>query len=164
MPEDLIEKNSNFDITSRSAFSTEEEVFTSRSYAALLAKNTIPYSHRKTADNYVIVKRVFKFQAVMPRISNADKALLGKYDFSTLEYTTVKQMYEELSLLQQWALGNDEKLQADSQAILEIRTKELKYIVATSYASISNELYKGYLALENYFIEISKYDKWSKAC
>lgn len=158
MPEDLIEKKSNFDLTSRSAFSREEDVFTSRSFAALLAKNIIPYSHRKMADNYVIIKRVFRFQAVMPRISNSEKSLLAKYDFNTLEFTTVKQMYEELELLQKWAVSSDEKLKADSDAILEIRTKELKYIVATSYASISNELYKGYLALENYFIEISKYN------
>ena len=157
MPEDLIEKKSNFDLTSRSAFSRDDEVFTSRSYAALLAKNIIPYSHRKMANNYVIIKRIFKFQAVMPRITKAEKVLLGKYDFNTLEYTTVKQMYEELALLQKWAVSNDEKLKSDSDAILEIRTKELKFIVATSYASISNELYKGYLALENYFIEISKY-------
>lgn len=155
MPEDLLEKKSNFDLTSRSAFSSMDEVFTSRSYAALLAKNVIPYSHKKIADNYVIIKQVFKFQAVMPRITNAEKALLAKYDFNTLEYTTVKQMYEELSLLQKWAM--DEKLKADSDTILEIRTKELKFIVASSYASISNELYKGYLALENYFVEISKY-------
>lgn len=159
MPEDLIEKKSNFDITSRSAFSRDDEVFTSRSYAALLAKNIIPYSHRKIANNYVIVKRIFKFQAVMPRITNVEKALLAKYDFNTLEYTTVKQMYDELALLQQWALSNDENLRNDSDAILEIRTKELKYIVATSYATISNELYRGYLALENYFIEISKYSE-----
>ena len=158
MPEDLIEKKSNFDLTARSAFSNEEEVFTSRSYAALLAKNTIPYSHRKLADNYVIVKKVFKFQAVMPRITNTEKALLAKYDFNTLEYTTVKQMYEELSLLQKWAVSADETLKKDSDEILEIRTKELKFIVATSYANISNEIYKGYLALENYFMEISKYN------
>ena len=113
MPEDLIEKKSNFDLTSRSAFSREDEVFTSRSYAALLAKNIIPYSHRKMADNYVIIKKVFKFQAVMPRISNTEKALLAKYDFNTLEYTTVKQMYEELELLQKWAVSTDEKLKAD---------------------------------------------------
>ena len=80
MPEDLIEKKSNFDLTSRSAFSRDDEVFTSKSYAALLAKNIIPYSHRKFADNYVIIKKVFKFQAVMPRITNAEKALLAKYD------------------------------------------------------------------------------------
>ena len=157
MPEDLIEKKSNFDLTSRSAFSSDEEVFTSRSYAALLAKNTIPYFHRKIADNYVIIKKVFKFQAVMSRITNVEKSLLAKYDFNTLEYTTVKQMYDELSLLQRWSMSPDENLRKDSDAILEIRTKELKYIVATSYASISNEIYKGYLALENYFIEISKY-------
>lgn len=158
MPEDLIEKKSKFDLTSRSAFSREEEVFTSRSYAALLAKNIIPYSHKKLADNYIIVKRIFKFQAVMPRITNAEKALLAKYDFNTLEFTTVKQMYEELALLQKWSMSNNPDLKQDSDAILEIRTKELKFIVATSYASISNEIYKGYLALENYFIEISKYN------
>ena len=84
MPEDIIEKKSNFDLTSRSAFSREEEVFTSRSYAALLAKNIIPYSHRKIADNYVIVKRIFKFQAVMSRISNAEKSMLAKYDLTPL--------------------------------------------------------------------------------
>ena len=158
MPEDLIEKKSNFDLTSRSAFSNNEEVFTSRSYAALLAKNTIPYFHKKVADNYIIIKKVFKFLAVMPRISNVEKALLAKYDFNTLEYTTVKQMYEELALLQKWSMSQDEELKKDSDAILEIRTKELKFIVATSYANISNEIYKGYLALENYFIEISKYN------
>lgn len=158
MPEDLIEKKSNFDLTSRSAFSNNEEVFTSRSYAALLAKNTIPYFHKKVADNYIIIKKVFKFQAVMPRISNVEKALLAKYDFNTLEYTTVKQMYEELALLQKWSMSQDEELKKDSDAILEIRTKELKFIVATSYANISNEIYKGYLALENYFIEISRYN------
>ena len=158
MPEDIIEKKSNFDLTSRSAFSREEEVFTSRSYAALLAKNIIPYSHRKIADNYVIVKRIFKFQAVMSRISNAEKSMLAKYDFNTLEFTTVKQMYEELALLQKWSVSGDEKLKADADLILEIRTNELKFIVANRYANISNEIYKGYLALENYFQEISKYN------
>lgn len=157
MPEDILEKKSNFDLTSKSTFSREDEVFTSRSYAALLAKNFIPYSHRKVADNYVIIKRVFKFQAVMSRISNAEKALLAKYDFNTLEFTTVKQMYEELALLQKWAVSGEENLKKDADMILEIRTKELKFIVANRYANISNEIYKGYVALENYFQEISKY-------
>ena len=136
MPEDLIEKKSNFDLTSRSAFSREEEVFTSRSFAALLAKNIIPYSHKKMADNYVIIKRVFKFQAVLSRITKTERNLLAKYDFNTLEYTTVKQMYEELALLQKWAVSNDETLRKESDEILEIRTKELKYIIATSYAKL----------------------------
>ena len=96
MLEEILDKKSNFDLTSKSAFSKEDDSFTSRSYAALLAKNTIPYSHRKVADNYIIIKRVFKFQAVMSRINNTERALLAKYDFNVLEYTTVKQMYEEI--------------------------------------------------------------------
>lgn len=157
MIEEILDKKSNFDLTSKSSFSKEDDSFTSRSYAALLAKNAIPYSHRKVADNYTIVKRIFKFQAVNSRISNADKALLAKYDFNVLEYTTVKQMYEELALLQKWSASQDVKLKNDADSILEIRAKELKYIDSNRYANVSNEIYKGYVALEHYFEEISKY-------
>ncbi len=157
MIEEILDKKSNFDLTSKSAFSKEDDSFTSRSYAALLAKNAIPYSHRKVADNYTIIKRVFKFQAVSSRISNTEKALLAKYDFNILEYTTVKQMYEELALLQKWSSSQDVKLKHDADEILEIRARELKYIDANRYANISNEIYKGYVALEHYFEEISKY-------
>lgn len=157
MLEEILDKKSNFDLTSKSAFSKEDDSFTSRSYAALLAKNTIPYSHRKVADNYIIIKRVFKFQAVMSRINNTERALLAKYDFNVLEYTTVKQMYEELELLQKWSSSQDVKLKSDADQILEIRAKELKFIDANRYVNISNEIYKGYIALEHYFEEISKY-------
>ena len=157
MLEDIIEKKSNFDLTSKSTFSREDEVFTSRSFAALLAKNNIPFSHKKIADNYMIIKRVFKFQAVLSRITNVEKALLDKYDFNTLEFTTIKQMYEELGLLQKWSNATDFRLKAEADEIIEIRTKELKYIIASRYANISNEIYKGYLALENYYEEISKF-------
>lgn len=157
MIEEILDKKSNFDLTSKSAFSKDDDSFTSRSYAALLAKNAIPYSHRKVADNYTIIKRVFKFQAVSSRITNADKALLAKYDFNVLEYTTVKQMYEELALLQKWSASQDVKLKNDADSILEIRAKELKYIDSNRYANVSNEIYKGYVALEHYFEEISKY-------
>ena len=155
MLENILDKKSNFDLTSKSTFSNDSDIFTSRSYAALLARNTIPYYHRKLADNYVIIKKVFKFQAVMSRISNAEKALLKKYDFNTLEFTTMKQMYEELTLLQCWAA--DEKLKQDAEKLLEIRVKELKYLDASRYASVSNEIYNGYVALEHYLQEISRF-------
>lgn len=155
MLENILDKKSNFDLTSKSTFSNESDIFTSRSYAALLARNTIPYYHRKLADNYVIIKKVFKFQAVMSRISNVEKALLKKYDFNTLEFTTMKQMYEELALLQKWAA--DENLKEDAEALLEIRVKELKFLDASRYASISNEIYNGYMALEHYLQEISRF-------
>ena len=155
MLENILDKKSNFDLTSKSTFSNDSDVFTSKSYAALLAKNIIPYSHRKLADNYVIIKKVFKFQAVLSRISNAERALLAKYDFNTLEYTTMKQMYNELELLQKWA--NDPKLKDDAEKLLEIRVKELKYLDASHYASVSNEIYSGCVALEHYLQEISRY-------
>ena len=155
MLENILDKKSGFDLTSKSTFSNENDVFTSRSYAALLARNIVPPSHRKIADNYVIIKRVFKFQAVMSRISNVEKALLSKYDFNTLEYTTMKQMYEELELLQKWA--SDSNLKEDAEKILEIRVKELKYLDASHYASVSNEIYNGYMALEHYLQEISRF-------
>lgn len=157
MIEEILDRKSGFDLTSRSAFSKDDESFTSRSFAALLAKNIIPYSHKKVADNYTIVKRVFKFQAVQSRISNAERALLAKYDFNVLEYTTIKQMYEELGILQNWSASPDIQLKNDADEILEIRSRELKYIGANRYANISNEIYKGYVALEHYFEEISKY-------
>ena len=159
MIEEILDKKSNFDLTSKSAFSKDDDSFTSRSYAALLAKNAIPYSHRKIADNYTIIKRIFKFQAVNSRISNTDRALLARYDFNILEYTTVKQMYEELALLQKWSASQDIKLKNDADSILEIRAKELKYIDSNRYANVSNEIYKGYVALEHYFEEISKYQE-----
>ena len=120
-----------------------------------MARNSIPYYHRKLADNYVIIKKVFKFQAVMSRISNVEKALLKKYDFNTLEFTTMKQMYEELALLQKWA--TDEKLKDDEEKLLEIRVKELKFLDASRYATVTNEIYNGYMALEHYLQEISRF-------
>ena len=154
---EMIDKKSNFDLTSKSAFSSENVTFTSRSFAALLAKNNVPSSHKRIADNYFIIKKVFKFQACLSRISNVEKALLEKYDFNTLEFTTMKQMYDELGLLQKWSSGEDAVLRDVADNILLIRVKELKFLEASRYASISNEIYNGYLALVQYLREISKF-------
>ena len=141
----------------QSAFSSEEDAFTALSTSALLAKSSVPYSHRRIADNYVIIKRIYKFQAVQTRITNAERQLLQKYDFNTLEFSTIKQINEELSYLKKWSTSSNELLRKDSDAILQIRSKELKFIVASRYSSITNEIYSGYKALERYFEEISKF-------
>ena len=157
MLNEMIGNQSDFDLTSKSTLSGESDSFTSRSYAALLAKNEVPASHKRIADNYLIIKKVFKFQACMSRISNVEKAMLEKYDFNTLEYTTMKQMYDELGLLQKWSSSNDEEQRNAADEILVIRVKELKFLEASRYASISNEIYNGYKALEQYLKEISKF-------
>ncbi len=162
MLDNTFDNSTDFDLTSKSAFSSENDSFTSRSFAAMLARNIVPQSHKNIADNYLIVKKVFKFQVCQSRISNVEKALLEKYDFNTLEFTTMKQMYDELALLQKWALSNDAQLRTDSENILTIRVKELKFLEANRYATISNEIYNGYKALEQYLREISKFRGNSK--
>lgn len=157
MLEQTMQKQSTFDVTSKSVFSNSNDTFTSRSFAALLAKNNVPASHKRIADNYLIIKKVFKFQACLSRISNVEKSLLEKYDFNVLEFTTMKQMYDELALLQKWSVSEDVSLRNDSDNILLIRVKELKYLEASRYASVSNEIYNGYKALEQYLKEISKF-------
>ena len=141
----------------QSVFSSDEDAFTALSTSALLAKSSVPYSHIRIADNYVIIKRVYRFQAVQSRITKAEIQLLKKYDFNTLEFSTIKQINDELSYLKKWSTSTNELLRKDADTILQIRSKELKYIVASRYSSITNEIYNGYKAVERYFEEISKF-------
>ena len=141
----------------QSAFSSDDDAFTALSTSALLAKSSVPYSHRRVADNYVIIKRIYRFQAVQSRITNSEKQLLQKYDFNTLEFSTIKQINDELSYLKKWSTSSNDLLRKDADTLLQIRCKELKYIIASRYSTISDEIYNGYKALERYFEEISKF-------
>jgi hypothetical protein len=142
----------------QSSLSKDDDVFMALSTSALLARSAVPYSHRRIADNYVIIKKVYRFQAVQSRISNAEMQMLKKYDFNTLEFSTIKQVNEELSYLKKWSTSSNDQLRSDADQLLQIRCKELKYIIASRYATVSNEIYNGYKALERYFEEISKFN------
>ena len=145
-----------------STFSRDDDSFTALSTSALLARSSVSYSHRRIADNYVIIKKIYRFQAVQSRITNQELQLLKKYDFNTLEYSTIKQINEELSYLKKWSTSGNELLRKDADALLQIRCKELKYIVASRYSTVTDEIYNGYKALERYFEEISKF--YSPVC
>lgn len=142
----------------QSVLSGEDDSFTALSTSALLAKSSVPYSHRRIADNYVIIKKVYRFQAVQSHITNSELVLLRKYDFNTLEFSTIKQVNDELAYLKKWSVSNNELLRKDSDMLLQIRCKELKYIVASRYSTVTNEIYNGYKAIERYFEEISKFN------
>ena len=139
------------------------------------------YSDLNAANPIKEVSHISELETQYKRVSQAIEAVKNSNSatFSSMtsnaekEIKTLQRMGEEFKRAETISMrmnGSDissglaqaqerfQKLKADSDAILEIRTKELKFIVATSYASISNELYKGYLALENYFVEISKYN------
>lgn len=144
-------------VTKVSALSDEKGKFSSLSTSSMLAKAGVPLSHILIADNYMVIKKFYGVPVVKSRINNKERSLLGKYDFNQLEYTTIKQINEELELLKKWSMSTDENLKADADRIMEIRARELKYLAACRYTLISNEIYNGYMALEKYFEDISKY-------
>ncbi len=126
----------------------------------MLARGEVPPSHRRIADNYMIIKKIYGFPVVQSRIEHQEKNLLAKYDFNPLEFSTIKQIKEELSFLKKWSISLDCGLRMDSDEIVQIRAKELKFLVATRYANLTNEIYNGYMALEKYFEDISKYNRF----
>ena len=128
-----------------------------RALALQLTKCNVPQAHKKIANNYCIVKKIFKFQACQSRISNVEKATMSSYDFNTLEYTTMQQMRDEIKLLQQMALSEKAEQRLLAETILNIRVKELKFIEASCYATITNEIYNGYKVLEQYLKEICRF-------
>ena len=138
-------------ITEQSALSDENDKFSNLSTSALLAKVDVPRSHVLVADNYMVIKKIYGSPVVKSRINNQEKALLAKYDFNQLEYSTIKQINEELALLKKWSMSQDANLKNDSDEIINIRCKELKYLAANRYTLITNEIYNGYMALEKYF-------------
>lgn len=82
-----------------SSLSDEKDKFSSLSTSSMLARAGVPMSHILAADNYMFIKKIYGTPVVKSRITNKEKALLGKYDFNQLEYTTIKQINEELELL-----------------------------------------------------------------
>jgi len=118
----------------------------------------VPDSHRIVADNFMIIKKIFGQTVVQPKISDDEKALLAKYDFNALELSTTKQIEDELVFLKRWSYSRNRELQDAADQIIQIRSKELKSLIATRYVN-TNKNYSGYQVLEKYLEEISKYFK-----
>lgn len=107
----------------------------------------------------MIIKRIYGSPVIQKQISEAGKTLLAKYDFNQLEYSTMKQVNQELGYLKKWSASTNPVLKQDADEIIQIRANELKYLVACKYALVTNEIHNGYLALERYFHDISKYNR-----
>jgi hypothetical protein len=116
----------------------------------------VPESHRRVADNLMIIKKVFGQTVVQPQLSAEEKELLARYDFNLLELSTAKQIQDELGFLKKWSYSRNRELQESADLIIQIRAKELKYLIATRYVTVKKN-YDGYKILDKYFDEISKY-------
>ncbi len=125
----------------------------------LLAKNSVPPFHKRVADNYVVIKRMYNFHTVKATVTLSEYELLKKYDMAPLEGTTIQKMNEEIEFLKKWSTAQNQALVEDANDIMIIRAKELKNISASAYVNIPNEIYNGYKALDKYFEEITKFYK-----
>ena len=139
------------------AFHTEEnEMF---GIEALIKKSGVPLSHKRIADNYMFIKKMYGSLTIYSGITQEEKNLLAKYDFAPLEYSTSNQIKEEIEFLKKWSSSTDENMSKTADEILEIRVKELKNITSNRYVFVTNEIYSGFNALEQYLEDISKYNK-----
>lgn len=125
--------------------------------SSLLAKSSVPFSHRRIAYKFAIMKNICKFQIVQPRINLTEENLLKKYSLNTLENTTISRANKEISKLKEWAVSTEEIIREDSSMILEIRVKELKFMLSYNYTKSSNEMFNGYKAIDTYLTQITKY-------
>lgn len=141
----------------KSTFSTKNNEFNGLSTAALLAKESVPALHRELANSYVLIKKIYKFPVVKYVVSEQDKKILKKYSFKPLADSDIETINNELKIMREMSASAKEKTRTDADILITIRTKELKYIIASKHSQYSNELNNGYLALERYFEEISKY-------
>jgi len=137
--------------------SDKEQELSNLNTCVMLARSEVPQSHRRQADIYMLLKTHYGAPVINPMVSLDEKNFLAKYDFNPLEYSTIKQIKDELSIMKEWSMSLDKNLINASDKIITIRVKELKNIIATKYIMISNEIYSGYKALEKYLEEISKY-------
>ena len=136
---------------------TSEDLCTDLEASMLLAKTSVPYSHRRIANNYVVLKNVCKFQIIQPRITEVERNLLRKYALSTLENTTITKANREILQLKDWAVSTDDNIRNDAVTLMDIRVKELKFILSDRYTQKSNEVLNGYKAIEAYLTNITKY-------
>ena len=119
----------------------------------------VPESHKRAADSYVLVRRVFGTPVVHGALTDDERKLLIRFDFYPLEYTTSNQMEQELEFLKKWSTERDPDLRIAADRAMQIRLKELKHLIATNYVSVKRDLYDGYKVLDRYFQEISKYNR-----
>ncbi len=124
---------------------------------AIIAKSSVPESHRSMADSYRIIKKVFGSIVIFCPLTKSEKELLNKFDFKPLENSSGKEIKRELDLLVKWASSINSELSHASEKIIEIRCKELKNIMAKSFVQRPNSDFDGYKLLETYFENISKY-------
>ena len=143
---------------SYNSLSFYEEKEDSMGLSALVDRSSVPVSHKRIADGYMFIKKMYGSFMTYSHITKEERSLLSKFDFAPLEYSTKNQIEDEIKFLKKWSASQDEQMAKSADKILEIRVKELKNISSNRYVFVSNEIYQGFKTLEQYLEKISKYN------
>lgn len=135
----------------------EVQTFNPLGTYAMVARSEIPKEHIKIADNFMLIKKLFGFSAVHSKITFEERKFLSIYGLNPLELSSVNDINQEIILLKNQSQSLDKDLQEVASRILQIRAKELKYIIYNNYKDVKTSGYTGYKALERYFEVITKY-------
>ena len=110
----------------------DEDVGAALLRTIVLAKNNVPYSHKRIADNFVVIKRLYKFHTVKTLVTLSEYNLLKKYNMDSLESTKICKVVEELELLKKASSSVDLQIKSDADKIIEIRAKDRNILVEKS--------------------------------
>lgn len=124
--------------------------------AVALGKAHVPIKHKQLASNYVLIKRIFGSCAAVIPITNADRAVLARHGFMTLENSNISQINRQIEQLKNWSNSGDILLAAYADELFEIRIKELKHLRLTVSSGRYVEFQDGYRALEKYIEYIAR--------
>ena len=133
------------------------ESFSTLATPSIIANSPTPVSHRRVADNYIVIKRLYKTQSVKSGLLNSEKELLNKYNLKPLAELSIQEENKEIMKLKMASFSEDEQLASDADLIIQIRAKELRFILSSRYATYFSEINDGYRALERYFEEVTKF-------
>ena len=151
----MVEQNQIINYNSPSIYRPERE--DGLGLNALVDRSSVPLSHKRIADSYMFIKKMYGSLMAFSSITKAERELLARFDFSALEYSTPNQIKDEIDFLKKWSAYQDEKMSKTADEIMQIRVKELKNIISNRYVFVSNEIYTGFKVLEQYLEKISKY-------
>ena len=132
------------------------DYYASLNTSIALGKTQVPIKHKQIASNYVLIKKIFGSCAAVIPITNADRAILTRHGFMSLENSSISQINKQIEQLKAWSNSGDILLSTYANELFEIRIKELKYLRLTINSGRAIEFKDGFEALEKYIEYIAR--------
>lgn len=152
-----LQTEDNFKIIADYTSDLDIQTFNPLGTYAMVARSEIPKDHIKVADAFMLIKKLFGFSAVHSKISFEEQKFLSIHGMNPLELSNINAINQEIITLKEKSQSPNKENQKIAYKILQIRAKELKYIIYNNYKDVTLSGYTGYKALERYFEVITKY-------